>query len=61
VALDPAERNDRIAGEPDTAGELVRLLQAFDQDNARRSRWRKGQEGVPEDVVEGLRALGYVQ
>ncbi len=61
LAQDPAERNDLIAREPDKARELARLLRAFDQDNARRSRWRKGQEGVPEDVVEALRSLGYVQ
>jgi len=61
LAQDPAERNDLIAREPDKARELARLLRSFDQDNARRSRWRKGQEGVPEDVVEALRSLGYVQ
>ncbi len=61
LAEDPAETNDLIAREPDKARELVRRLRAFDQDNARRSHWRKGQEGLPEDVVEGLRSLGYVQ
>jgi len=61
LAEDPAERNDLSARVPDKARELVRLLRDFDQDNALRSRWRKGQEGVPEDVLEGLRALGYVQ
>jgi arylsulfatase len=61
LAADPAETRDLIASEPDQARKLVRLLRAFDQDNARRSHWRKGQEGLPEDVVEGLRSLGYVQ
>ncbi len=61
LAKDPAEKNDLIAREPDKARELVRLLRAFDQDNAKRSHWRKGQEGLPDDVVEGLRSLGYVQ
>ena len=61
LARDPAESNDLVAREPDKARELVRLLEAFDLDNARRSHWRKGQEGIPEDVLEGLRALGYVR
>jgi arylsulfatase len=61
LADDPAEQNDLIASEPAKARELVRLLRQFDQENAKRSHWRKGQEGLPEDVVEGLRSLGYVQ
>jgi arylsulfatase len=61
LAEDRAETHNLIAQEPDQARKLVRLLRAFDQDNARRSHWRKGQEGLPEDVVEGLRSLGYVQ
>lgn len=61
LAEDPAETHDLIAREPEKARELVRLLRAFDQDNARRSHWRKGREGLPEDVVEELRSLGYVQ
>jgi arylsulfatase len=61
LARDPAESNDLVAREPHKARELTRLLEAFDLDNARRSHWREGQEGIPEDVLEGLRALGYVQ
>lgn len=61
LAEDPAEKTDLIAREPEKARELVRLLRAFDQDNARRSHWRQGQEGLPDDVVEELRSLGYVQ
>ena len=61
LAVDPAEKNDLIAREPDQARKLVRLLRSFDQENAKRSHWRKGQEGLPEDVVEELRSLGYVQ
>jgi choline-sulfatase len=61
LAEDPAETQDLLAREPGKTRELVRLLRTFDQDNARRSHWRKGQEGLPEDVVEDLRSLGYVQ
>lgn len=58
---DPGEKNDLVAREPERARELLRHLKAYDEDNARRSHWRKGQEALPEDVVEGLRSLGYVQ
>ena len=61
VAEDPGEGNDLVAHLPQKAQELARLLQAFDQDNARHSHWQQGRQAVPQDVVEGLRALGYVQ
>lgn len=61
LAEDPSETHDLIDREPGKARELVRLLRKFDQENTKRSHWRKGQEGLPEDVVEGLRSLGYVQ
>lgn len=61
LSTDPAEKNDLIDLETGKARGLVRLLQAFDQDNESRRHWRKGQEGLPGNVVEGLRSLGYVQ
>jgi arylsulfatase A-like enzyme len=61
LAKDPGEKNNLIASQPDQARKLVRLLKAFDQDSARRSHRQKGQEQLPDDVIEGLRSLGYVQ
>ena len=61
LAVDPGETRDLVATERDRARELHRLLRAFDAANARQARWRAGQEGLPGDVVEGLRSLGYIE
>ncbi len=58
---DPAEKRDLAEQEPERAKALLRLIAAHDRENARRSHRVEGQEPLPEDVVEGLRALGYVR
>ncbi len=61
LASDPAETNNLVDREPERARELLRLIAAYDKDNARRGHLGAGQQqGLPDDVVEGLRSLGYV-
>lgn len=61
LAGDPGETRDLAAREPERARDLLRLIAAQDRENARRSHRAQGEEPLPEDVVEGLRALGYVR
>jgi hypothetical protein len=58
---DPAEKRNLLDREPERAKTLLRLILAHDRDTARRSHRAEGQEPLPEDVVEGLRSLGYVR
>jgi choline-sulfatase len=57
---DPAETRNLVEREPERARELLRLISAYDRDSAARGYRAKGQDALPPDVVEGLRALGYV-
>jgi arylsulfatase A-like enzyme len=57
---DPAETRNLAEKEPERARDLLRLISAYDRDSAARGHAAKGQESLPPDVVEGLRALGYV-
>lgn len=57
---DPAETRNLAEQEPERARDLLRLISAYDRDSAARGHRAKGQEALPPDVVEGLRALGYV-
>lgn len=61
LETDPGEKDNLIDRETDQARKLIRHLKAFDEDSARRSRRQAGQQQLPEDVIEGLRSLGYVQ
>ncbi|HTG35611.1 MAG TPA: hypothetical protein VLB76_22040 [Thermoanaerobaculia bacterium] len=47
--------------EPGRARDLLRLIAAQDRENAKRSHRVQGTEELPENVVEGLRSLGYVR
>lgn len=58
---DPAEKRNLLDREPERAKTLLRLILAHDRETARRSHRVEGQEPLPEDVVEGLRSLGYVR
>jgi len=57
---DPGETRNLVDRERERARELLRLVAAYDKDNARRAHRTAGQGDLPEDVVEGLRSLGYV-
>ena len=61
LAADPGETRDLFDLEPARARELLRLLRRFDAETVKRKRWVPGQEGLPAEVIEGLRALGYVR
>lgn len=58
---DPAEARNLVDREPERARDLLRLIAEHDRENAQRSHRAAGQEPLPEDVLEGLRALGYVR
>jgi arylsulfatase A-like enzyme len=57
---DPGETRNLATQQPGRARDLLRLIAAHDRDSASRSHREKGQGGLPPDVLEGLRALGYV-
>jgi choline-sulfatase len=61
LARDPAETRNLVTREPQRARDLLRLIAAQDRENARRSHHVRGKEELPENVVEGLRSLGYVR
>jgi arylsulfatase A-like enzyme len=61
LSEDPAETRNLVDREPERARALLRLIAAHDRENAQRSHRVDGQEPLPEDVVEGLRSLGYVR
>lgn len=61
LSKDPAEKRNLLDQERERAKTLLRLIIAQDQETARRSHRVEGQEPLPEDVVEGLRSLGYVR
>lgn len=61
VAEDPGETQNLVDREPERARDMLRLIAAHDRDNAKRSHRVRGKEELPEDVVEGLRSLGYVR
>jgi arylsulfatase len=61
LSEDPAEKRNLVDREPERALALLRLIAAHDRENAKRSHRAEGQEPLPEDVVEGLRSLGYVR
>jgi hypothetical protein len=61
LATDPGERRDVFDREPARARELAGMLRRFDAETAAHSHWEPGHEGLPAEVIEGLRALGYVQ
>lgn len=57
---DPAETRNLVEREPERARELLRLISAYDRESAQLGYRAKGQDALPPDVIEGLRALGYV-
>jgi len=61
LARDPAETQNLADREPGRTRDLLRLIAAQDRENAKRSHRVQGTEELPEDVVEGLRSLGYVR
>ncbi|HVG09897.1 MAG TPA: sulfatase [Thermoanaerobaculia bacterium] len=61
LAQDPGETRDLVDSERERARDLLRMIAAQDRENAKRSHRVKGNEELPEDVVEGLKALGYVR
>jgi arylsulfatase A-like enzyme len=61
LAQDPAEQQDLVDSDPERARDLMRMIAAQDRENAKRSHRVKGTEELPEDVVEGLKSLGYVR
>jgi choline-sulfatase len=61
LALDPAETQNLVDREPKRARDLLRLVAAQDRENARRSHHVPRKEELPQNVVEGLRSLGYVR
>ncbi|MEA2563509.1 MAG: hypothetical protein QOH06_5013 [Acidobacteriota bacterium] len=61
LARDPGETRDLVDSERERARDLLRMIAAQDRENAKRSHRVKGNEELPEDVVEGLKALGYVR
>ncbi|HEX3131491.1 MAG TPA: sulfatase [Thermoanaerobaculia bacterium] len=61
LSKDPAERRNLVDQERERAKTLLRLIIAQDRETAKRSHRVQGQEPLPEDVVEGLRSLGYVR
>ena len=58
---DPAEKQNLVDREPERARTLLRLIAAQDRETARRSHRAEGQQPLSEDVIEGLRSLGYVR
>lgn len=61
LARDPKETQSLADREPERARDLLRLIAAQDRENAKRSHHVRGTEELPENVVEGLRSLGYVR
>jgi arylsulfatase A-like enzyme len=61
LARDPAEKQNLADREPERARDLLRRIAAQDRENAKRSHRVQGTEELPENVVEGLRSLGYVR
>lgn len=61
LARDPGETQDLVDLHPERARQLLRMIAAQDRENAKRSHRVEGTEELPEDVVEGLKALGYVR
>ena len=61
LAQDPAETRNLADREPERVRDLLRLIAAQDRENAKRSHRAQGTEELPENVVEGLRSLGYVR
>jgi arylsulfatase A-like enzyme len=61
LAQDPGETQDLVDRQPERARDLLRMIAAQDRENAKRSHRVKGTEELPEDVVEGLKSLGYVR
>jgi choline-sulfatase len=61
LAQDPAETRNLADREPERARDLLRLIAAQDRENAKRSHRAQGTEELPENVIEGLRSLGYVR
>jgi arylsulfatase A-like enzyme len=60
LAQDPGETRDLVDQQPERARDLLRMIAAQGRENAKRSHRVKGTEELPEDVVEGLKSLGYV-
>ena len=58
---DPAEARNLVDREPGRARDLLRKIAEHDRENAKRSHRIRGTEELPEDVVEGLKSLGYVR
>lgn len=61
LAQDPGETRDLVDLHPEKARELLRMISAQDKENAQRSHRVQGTEELPEDVVEGLKSLGYIR
>ncbi len=61
LTQDPGETRDLVDQQPERARDLLRMIAAQDRENAKRSHRVKGNEELPEDVVEGLKSLGYVR
>ncbi|MFP5285730.1 MAG: sulfatase, partial [Thermoanaerobaculia bacterium] len=61
LARDPGETQDLVDLHPERARQLLRMIAAQDRENAKRSHRVQGTEELPEDVVEGLKSLGYVR
>ncbi|MFL6203564.1 MAG: sulfatase [Thermoanaerobaculia bacterium] len=58
---DPGETRNLVDREPERARDLLGRIAAHDRENAKRSHRIRGTEELPEDVVEGLKSLGYVR
>ena len=61
LAQDPGEARNLVDQQPERARTLLRMIAAQDRENVKRSHRVKGNEDLPEDVVEGLKSLGYVR
>lgn len=61
LAQDPAETRNLVDRNPERARDLLRLIAAQDRENAKRSHRVQGTEELPENVVDGLRSLGYMR
>lgn len=61
LTQDPGETQDLVDRQPERARQLLRMIAAQDRENAKRSHRVQGTEELPEEVVEGLRSLGYVR
>lgn len=58
---DPGETRNLVEREPERARDLLRRIAEHDRENAKRSHRIRGTEPLPENVVEGLKSLGYVR